>query len=197
MYHYHGTSADNLESILSLGLNAYQNGEQLWSVSDNHQYFWDPSELAEADGENYLEEPSMWMDRAKQIAFESADIALINAEDKRRVVLVFDLGGIETEKDCSCQNMDGAVRTEEIIDSKRIVGYYIDKQDMTLFTPYIWKNISGMDFLNIEPDDEMISIMAGSVNDESCQVHELMGDLQEEAIFYKKDLSLSEFVAEY
>lgn len=109
--YYHGTSADNLASILKYGLSP--NEEKLWGCSRDEVYLWGAQELAVAENdEDNLEE---WKERAaRQRAIKSGRIACAVAKDCRVVVIKIQLSPSKVRPDESCDNMDGAVCIDKV-----------------------------------------------------------------------------------
>lgn len=98
---YHGTSADNLESILKNGLSC--NESKIWNCSGDEVYLWD----TEAVGKEWEVDGAQAEDRAFQAAYESAQIACIASKDCRAVVLKIELDDSDIQPDLSCENMEG------------------------------------------------------------------------------------------
>ncbi len=111
---YHGTSADNLQSILKHGLLCAHGG-RLWTASRSALYFWSPDELTkqgECDAEFSNE-------RAKQCAVESAQFALSIAKDCRVLVVKVEIDEADVGIDDSCPNMECSGAVEVSRDVKR------------------------------------------------------------------------------
>src|SRR5690349_10879718 len=106
--YYHGTSADNLQSILEHGLSA--NESKIWNVSSDMVYLWCPEALAKADCFEDEDEEYKALGGFRA-ASESAQFACATAKDCRLVVLEIELDANEVEPDRSSENMEsqGAV----------------------------------------------------------------------------------------
>lgn len=101
---YHGTSLDNLQSILSHGLSTSEN--KLWNCSNDEIYLWCPNAVAAGDCDEDAE-MSEKEERAFTKACESAQFAAIMAKDCRLIVLKIELEDDEVSADVSCENMEG------------------------------------------------------------------------------------------
>lgn len=100
-FFYHGTSADNLPSILKNGLSC--NEIKLWNVSNDYIYLWCPVAVGKSwDCENQQESEN----RAFQMAFESAQIACTFSKDCRAIVLKVEINDTEIFADYSSENME-------------------------------------------------------------------------------------------
>lgn len=97
--YYHGTSADNLESILKYGLSTDE--IKIWSCSNDAVYLWDAIEAAELDGYDEYQANEYGF----RMANESGQIACSIAKDCRVVVLKIELDENLVEPDYSCENM--------------------------------------------------------------------------------------------
>lgn len=100
---YHGTSADNLESILKSGLltNA---GEKIWNVSEDKVYCYDSTKLAELEGSDPQDKEELAFSRA----FENAQCGLGKSKDCRAIIVIAEIDENELEDDFSCPNMEHA-----------------------------------------------------------------------------------------
>lgn len=138
--YYHGTSADNLPSILKQGLIA--GTEKLWSCSGREVYMWDVEKLAIAEGNaGDLQE---WKEQAAyNRAKESGQIACAVAKDCRIVVLKIRMSDKNVWDDTSCQYMDGAVATENV-PLKNIEAIWISN-DLSLVKGLILASVYNMD----------------------------------------------------
>lgn len=111
--YYHGTSADNLESILKYGISPNEN--KLWNCSNDEVYLWDDEKC----NEEWEQEESGF-----KMANESGQLACCAASDCRVVVIKIMLDESEIIADTSCENMEGrgavcidrAIKPEEIIE---------------------------------------------------------------------------------
>lgn len=100
---YHGTSADNLESILKYGLSTDEN--KLWNCSSDEVYLWCPFGCAKSECEEE-ESEERWHELGFKAANESAQIACAISKDCRAVVLKIELESSEyLREDDSCENM--------------------------------------------------------------------------------------------
>ena len=126
---YHGTSADNLKSILRHGLLI--NSQKLWSPSENGIYFYSGDEFVKI-GETEEEDKDSF---AKQRAYENAQIALSVAKDCRCVVFEVELDEKEVEPDQSYLNMEGAVIIFRNVKPKEIKKVFISP-DLSLLKGY-------------------------------------------------------------
>ena len=95
---YHGTSADNLQSILENGLSC--NEPKIWSASCDGVYMWEVDTLRKFNDydEDYKHE------EAFREAFMSAQCALAFAKDCRAVVVEFEIDTEEIHEDDSNPN---------------------------------------------------------------------------------------------
>lgn len=133
---YHGTCADNLNSILNSGLNAAEFPEkQLWTVSAGFNYFWD-SDLFEVNGDFTYSVDGDSIKEAKCNAGDNAISSLYCSKDCRRIIIEVDKKELDSrflEEDVSCNNMDGAVRYLKKVSPKLINRIWIDSQDLSIF----------------------------------------------------------------
>jgi hypothetical protein len=146
--YFHGTSADNLESILKHGLQC--NTNKIWSCSDDKIYLWDVEGVAK-ENEIEDEDNNYKIERTRQMAIESAQIACAAAKDCRCVVLRIELDDQEIMPDTSCENMEGsgAVCIDRDINISEIVGIEVSS-DLSLVKAYFITLIVGRDYNNIE-----------------------------------------------
>lgn len=144
---YHGTTADNLASILSHGLLACP-GNRIWNCSDNAVYCWNPAALVEAGecDEDYSNETAFRM------AFESAQCALGQAKDCRAVIIEFEIPSEELEVDQSCENMDTARCYFGDIPLSAIRKISVSN-DLSLLRGYFLALMSDRNYSNIELSD--------------------------------------------
>lgn len=148
-YFYHGTSADNLPSILKHGLSC--NEEKLWNVSEDCIYLWCP----EAVGKEWeLEEDEDKQSRAFQAAFESGQFACSVANDCRVIVLKIELDDTEIFPDTSSENMEGrgAVCLNRDISISEIKEIMVSN-DLSLLKGYFLALGSTNEYSNIELSD--------------------------------------------
>lgn len=131
-YYYHGTSADNLPSILLNGLSGSE--EKLWICSGEEIYLWCPESLA-ATNMQEDEEDEYKQQTGFRRAFESAMFACAISKDCRALVLKIALPEDEVSPDKSCENMDGAVCIGRDINPAEIVSIHISN-DLSLVKGY-------------------------------------------------------------
>lgn len=111
---YHGTSADNLDSILREGLRC--DADKLWSCSMSEIYFWGQRFIDEEGLEDSCNPESYQLHQA----MESSIFSLALAKDCRPIIVVFEIDDHEEGEDLSCEHMEGAstvqrdIRPEEI-----------------------------------------------------------------------------------
>ena len=130
---YHGTSADNLQSILEHGFDGMFHGEQIWSCSAGMNYFWNPADLKRAEGLDSMEDAIQY---AKQHAKESAEVSLGHAKDCRRVVFEVEIPRNELDRDTSCRNMEGSVMTPATVPPSAIKKIWIDEGSLEAMKGY-------------------------------------------------------------
>lgn len=106
---YHGTSADNLESILKFGLEI--DSPKIWKPSLKEIYCWSKNyiegELRYDEDDGPYDEAD-YKDRMISAAFDSAFVALSKAKDCRAIVVIFNVNESELNDDSSCENMEHA-----------------------------------------------------------------------------------------
>jgi hypothetical protein len=128
--YFHGTSFDNLKSILRDGLNP-EHPEKVWTVSEYGVYMWSPDKLVEAE-----EADAKWKDEtAKDRAYESAQMNLALAKSGKCIVLEIELDEELVSDDVSCERMTGAVVCTENISPKQIKSVWISP-DLSLLKGY-------------------------------------------------------------
>lgn len=144
---FHGTTADNLASILSHGLLACP-GNRIWNCSENAVYCWNPNALVEAGecDEEYSQETAF------QRAFDSAQCALGQAKDCRAVVIEFEVESDQLEQDQSCENMDTARCYFGDIPLSSIRKISISN-DLSLLRGYFLALMADRNYSNIELSD--------------------------------------------
>lgn len=174
---YHGTSADNLASILANGFDG-MHGEQVWTCSAGLNYFWNPADLKRSCGLDTMEDA---ISEAKRQAKESAEAALAKAKDCRRVVFEVDIPRSELSKDTSCQNMDGAVMASGTVSPDRITAIWIDEEPLTMLQGYFIA--CGMDRdlrcdLDLSPLQEQIGRVFAKNHDGMSRIFEMLSDLE-------------------
>lgn len=130
--YFHGTCGDNLEAILE---NGFKPSETNWTPSEpNTTYFWSPDALEDA-GEAETKAD------AQRVAFsracDSAIPTLARAKDCRRVIFAVEFSQDDVSEDNSCQNMEGAVCHFGIVPPSKIVGVWVDNEDIAAIAkPY-------------------------------------------------------------
>ena len=137
----HGTSADNLESILRDGLKCET--DKVWNVSCQEVYCWAENSV-EIDDEEDVE---YWM---IQLAYESAQCAMAKAKDCRGVVIMFEVDEYELTEDNSCENMQAASSIKRDIHPNEFVKVLIGP-DLGLIRGYFIGNmlhrpLNGLEF---------------------------------------------------
>lgn len=146
---YHGTSADNLQSILKDGICI--NTIKLWNCSQDEIYLWHPIQLAEANDRDLVKEADYIQDEAFRMAAESGQIALAAAKDNRIVVIKVEIDESELMADNSCENMEksGAVcigrniTVDEILEVKM-------SNDLSALKGYFINLIKDRDYCNLD-----------------------------------------------
>lgn len=100
---YHGTSADNLSSILENGISC--NESKLWNCSNDEIYLWGVNEVAKAECcEDDDETANQY---AFRFASESGQFACIPSKNCRLLVIKIKLDDTEILPDESHENMTG------------------------------------------------------------------------------------------
>jgi hypothetical protein len=134
--YFHGTSEDNLRSILKNGLNPLTEAK-LWHPSGQGVYLWSPDalvETGEAEGDNDKD----FM--ARERAYDSAQAAMAKGKKGRCVVFEIELDSDSVEPDYSCQNMDGAVVCLDHIPPSAIKQVWISP-DLSLLKGYFMAQV--------------------------------------------------------
>lgn len=132
----HGTSADNLDSILEHGIIP---GNANWICSHSEMvYFWDIESMDDYgdDDEDEKTTYNSKFNQAFQQACWSAEFSLYNSVDCRRVVIEVDIPKHFFTRDYSCQNMSDQAVESIPVDSKYITRIWVDKHDLSWFKPY-------------------------------------------------------------
>lgn len=146
--YFHGTSADNLNSILKHGLSVSK--EKIWTCSQDGIYLWDVLELAKANGRDLDEDASYIEYEAFRMARESGELACAKAKDCRVVVIKIELDDSELYDDESCENMAGSgakviyrdIKPHEILEIQV-------SQDLAMLRGYFINLIIDRDYCNI------------------------------------------------
>lgn len=143
--YYHGTSADNLQSILKHGLSISE--EKIWTCSQDAIYLWNADTLAECEG--YADETEKSKEeRAFQMAVESAQIACSIAKDCRIVVIKVSLPEKEVCMDDSSDNMECANCIRRNISPSEIQEIHVSN-DLSLMRGYFLNMVVDREFSNI------------------------------------------------
>jgi len=147
--YYHGTSADNLESILKNGLSI--NEDKLWTCSEDAVYLWDTLALAEANGRDLEDDADYIEDETFRAARESGEIACAIAKDCRVVVVKVEIDETELSEDNSCENMagSGAVVLYRNIPLSEIIEIHVSN-DLSLIKGYFINLLIGRDYCNVD-----------------------------------------------
>lgn len=150
--YFHGTTADNLSSILKNGLSC--NEEKLWNCSRDAVYLWCPIALAlaEANGRDLEEDADYIIDEAIYQAFESSMFSLGKSNDCRAIVIELELDEDEVFVDDSCENMQHARCTFRDISIEEIKSIRISN-DFSLLKAYFLSLGIDMDYSAIELTD--------------------------------------------
>lgn len=169
---YHGTTLNDAKSIQATGFS--DDVTRLWAVSEpNCAYFWCPNRLLELGEVETIEEAH---ERAKQMAFESAQIAAAvngSSENKIAVIEYQPVDNEEPNPDTSCKNMEhsGAVyiygpvgKVEKIW----VTGY------SPWFAPLILKGLLGMQYLETSDIDPALLKTAELLKDTNIFIDELL-----------------------
>ena len=120
---YHGTSAENLPSILKDGLKA--SADKIWNVSEDAVYCYSKN-YADTELGIEIEEMSDNEDAFLRQAADNASCAIVNArKDCRIAVIKFMVEESELETDYSCPNMEIANCIRRDIKPEEIVETYI------------------------------------------------------------------------
>ena len=167
----HGTSADNLQSILKRGI---QPGVPNWEVSSrSHVYFWNPLCMEDFDEYDYQYQ------EAFRRAAESAEFCLYNANDCRRLVVEVELQDCEFWPDTSCNNMEEAVCANPV-PADKIVAIYRDREDLSYYKPY-FGSLRLERYMAEEVDLSVAQLKISQLilksSDVVCEIFETLSDL--------------------
>ena len=165
--YYHGTSADNLDSILKHGLSTSEG--KIWSCSEDAVYLWDPKECAEV---NDLDADEDGENEALRMAYESGQIACAIAKDCRIVVVKVEVDSDEVHCDTSCENMEGSgakciyrdIKPSEILEIKV-------SNDFSLLKGYFIGIIANRDYNNCDFTD--LELQVSKLFEASCIYEEM------------------------
>jgi hypothetical protein len=174
---YHGTSADNLPSILANGFDGHS-GEQVWTCSAGLNYFWNPADLKRPCGCETMKDA---VNEAKRMAKESAESTLAKAKDCRRVVFEVEIPRAELSKDTSCQNMNGAVMTSSTIPPSAITKIWIDSEPLDLFKGYFIASDMGHELrcdLNLTNIEQTVGETFKASSDAMMKIFEILSDME-------------------
>lgn len=140
---YHGTSADNLKSILKSGLKS--DCDKIWTPSENAVYCWNGNALVESGDceEDYKET------YAFNRAFSSAQCSLSKAIDCRAIIVVAEIEESELEVDYSCKNMTNARCINRCIKKSEIIEIHVSN-DLSLLRGYFIGLMMHREFNNLE-----------------------------------------------
>jgi len=164
--YFHGTSADNLQSILEKGFSPDE--EKIWNVSENGVYAWSVEKLAEEEGIEDEDEQSK-LELAKSRAFDNATCALGASKDCRAVVFQIEYEEEEFQEDYSCDNMNGAFVCYGKISSQSIKAAWIS-EDFSLVKGWFIGSMMGRDMNNLEFSE--VERVAGKFLYNSCEISE-------------------------
>lgn len=129
---FHGTSIENLPSILKHGLGG-SNADTLWRPSlRGTTYLWSPKHLEEY-GACEREDGRL---EAERRAIQNAETALIRATDCRIIVIEVRIPEEWAAEDWSCPNMEGAIAVHETIPCNMFRSVRVSR-DLSLFKAFI------------------------------------------------------------
>ena len=147
--YFHGTSADNLNSILENGLSASE--IKLWNCSQDAVYLWEVERVAESNGHEE-EEEEYKIQMAFKNAAESGQLACAASKDCRVVVLRIELDDQEVEIDNSCENMDYANCIYRDVTIDEIKEIHVSN-DLSLLKGYFIGCLLSNDYCDLEFTD--------------------------------------------
>lgn len=127
---FHGTSFDNLPSILKYGLEP-DAGNKVWEVSNEGVYIWSPTKLAEmqeCDDDNAIE-------YAKNMAYQNAAMSMAKNKSGKCVVFELSIDKDNLSEDNSCNNMEGAFVSYSLIPSECIKSIWVSP-DLSMIKGY-------------------------------------------------------------
>lgn len=173
---YHGTCADNLESIRENGFNGLR-GRQLWKCSAGLNYFWNAG---------YFED---YPDDAKIGALGNSEVSLVRAKDCRRLLFKLEVPQSYFEEnfqeDNSCSNMGGAVLSTQPVPFDFVTQISRDFQDLSFLRPH-FAYCARYNGLSLDELTTIEQIMVESINpDCRCLLDDLLRDLDMEIIYSK------------
>lgn len=185
---YHGTSADNLESILKEGLRVDK--PKLWTPSKNEIYCWSKNyiegELRYGEDGPYDEED--YRDQLTSQAYDSSFVALSKSKDCRSLVVIFGVDESELKTDDSCQYMEHANSVGRSIKSDEIVEILVSN-DLSLLRGYFISLVMGRELVyeNFERFEEIV----GQIFKRSEVYVEDIKDWLEWETIYERELCLN------
>lgn len=154
---YHGTSIENLKSILQFGFIPDKSN---WTASeDDKTYFWSPKHIAKRDDEDFSEDVERWNDEAKRMAYDNATVAMLQFKSSQCVVFAVQVpdDSESVEPDTSCNNMEGAIAVAGHISPDSITQVWIGP-DLSMIRGYYIALIMNNDLLAIEFTDFELKI---------------------------------------
>lgn len=148
MIGYHGTSADNLDSILKHGLLCTNPGPKVWQPSLDEVYFWGDNFVESECDPDDDDESIEW--RLMNEAMNSAVCTIANAKDCRIVIVKFEVPDDEVDTDNSCPSMEAANCIPRNVTMEEIQTIWLSN-DLSLLRGYfIWmmmnRDMSNMEF---------------------------------------------------
>lgn len=175
---YHGTSADNLVSILQNGLVA--KSEKIWNPSLDQVYVWsDRYFRRNHDAEDEPQKRDILISQAMQ----SATCAAAVAKDCRLVVVICDVPENKLQVDNSCPNMQDASCVDGNIPRSRIVEILIS-EDLSLIKGYFIASMLRMELFGRE-FSRMERLVAKAFED--SEFYPELEELVNWRTFYKKE----------
>ena len=152
---YHGTNADNLQSIIDNGLLSCP-PNRIWTVSEDAVYFYGEAYLLSEYGEDYLENGSR-QDILVRVAAEQAMTTLGKAKDCRICVVEFQVDDDDIEVDQSCPNMEFASCVPYDVPPNKIKRIFVS-QDLSLIRGYFIGMMAERDLSALEFSDFEIEV---------------------------------------
>ena len=172
---YHGTSAENLPSILKDGLKA--SADKIWNVSEDAVYCYSKN-YADTELGIEIEEMSDNEDAFLRQAADNASCAIVNArKDCRIVVIKFMVEESELEDDDSCPNMEIANCIRRDIKPEEIVEVYIS-DDLSSYRLMLACNLINCYYFDNSGLSEIEIEIAHKMHD----AHDILFDRFEEVI---------------
>lgn len=183
MIGYHGTSADNLESILKNGIVCCPD-KRNWVCSENAVYFW---------GDNFRKHECFEMDEEqsdyliRDQAVYSAFPSLARAKDCRICLIKIEVPDHEVETDYSCENMDHANCIYRDIKPEEIREISISN-DLSLLRGYFIASLMRMDLCGVD-FTYLETMIAESMSDLCIDIQDI---LEWEEYDYAQNIRTSE-----